>query len=131
MARRRGAILAAGYPYPVAGRDGAFAGYAYASAYRRRPACRHAAENSVYVAPGTERGGTGTLLLEALVSRCEAQGFHLMAAVIGDSANAPSIDLHARASFARAAGRLTQARDGLYRTGCPMPARSSRHSSSP
>ncbi|WP_137128365.1 GNAT family N-acetyltransferase [Roseomonas sp. HF4] len=102
MARRRGAILAAGYPYLVAERDGALAGYAYASAYRPRPAYRYAVENSVYVAPGTERGGTGVALLDALVTRCEAQGFRLMVAVIGDSANAPSIGLHARAGFARA-----------------------------
>jgi len=102
LARRRGAMLAAGYPYLVAEQDGALAGYAYASAYRPRPAYRFAVENSVYVAPDGQRGGAGAALLDALVARCEAQGFRLMVAVIGDSANAPSIGLHQRAGFARA-----------------------------
>ena len=102
MARRRAAVLAAGYPYLVAERAGRILGYAYASAYRTRPAYRFAVENSVYVAPGEMRGGAGSALLAALVARCEAQGFRLMVAVIGDSANAPSIGLHERAGFARA-----------------------------
>jgi L-amino acid N-acyltransferase YncA len=102
MARRRAAILAAGYPHLVAEAQGRVAGYAYASPYRPRPAYRFAVENSVYVAPGLTQGGTGTALLRALIDRCTAQGFRLMVAVIGDSGNAPSIGLHARAGFARA-----------------------------
>ena len=102
MARRRAAILAAGYPHLVAERSGHVTGYAYASAYRPRPAYRFTVENSVYVAPGLTQGGTGTALLHALVERCTAQGFRLMVAVIGDSGNAPSIGLHAKAGFAHA-----------------------------
>ncbi|WP_198373127.1 GNAT family N-acetyltransferase [Roseomonas rosulenta] len=102
MARRRAAVLAAGYPYLVAERNGRVTGYAYASAYRTRPAYRFAVENSVYVAPGEMRGGTGAALLDALVADCTARGFRLMVAVIGDSANTPSIGLHARAGFTRA-----------------------------
>ena len=90
------------YPYFVAELDGEIVGYAYASAYRPRPAYRFAVENSVYVAPGAGRSGTGQALLEALIDRCTARGFRLMVAVIGDSANAASIGLHARAGFARA-----------------------------
>ncbi len=97
-----GAVLDAGYPYLVAERDGAVAGYAYVSAYRTRPAYRFAVENSVYVAPGATRGGTGAALLDALVADCEARGFRVMVAVIGDSANAASIALHARAGFTHA-----------------------------
>ncbi len=102
MARRRAAILDAGYPYLVAEGDGRLLGYAYASAYRPRPGYRFAVENSVYVAPGAVRAGTGRALLEALIARCTAQGFRLMVAVIGDSANAASIGLHERAGFTRA-----------------------------
>ena len=103
MARRRHAVLAAGYPYIVAqGPDGRVLGYAYASAYRPRPAYRFAVENSVYVAPDAGRGGVGTALLSALIERCTAGGFRLMVAVIGDSGNAPSIGLHARAGFRHA-----------------------------
>ena len=102
MERRRAEVLRAGYPYLVAERDGAVCGYAYASAYRTRPAYRFAVENSVYVAPGALRGGMGAALLSALVAACEARGFRLMVAVIGDSANLASIGLHRRAGFARA-----------------------------
>ena len=103
MARRRLAVLAAGYPYIVAeAGDGRLLGYAYASAYRPRPAYRFAVENSVYVAPDAGRGGVGTALLAALIERCTAAGFRLMVAVIGDSGNAPSIGLHARAGFRHA-----------------------------
>jgi L-amino acid N-acyltransferase YncA len=102
MARRRAAVLAGGYPHMVAERDGQVVGYTYASAYRPRPAYRFAVENSVYVAPGGTRGGTGRLLLDALIDDCTRRGFRLMVAVIGDSANYASIGLHERAGFARA-----------------------------
>ena len=103
MARRRQALLAAGYPYIVAqGADGRLLGYAYAGAYRPRAAYRFAVENSVYVAPDAGRGGVGSALLAALIDRCAASGFRLMVAVIGDSGNAPSIGLHARAGFRHA-----------------------------
>ena len=103
MAARREAILAGGYPHLVA-TDGAGAvlGYAYVSAYRPRPAYRHTVENSVYVAPGVARVGVGRSLLEALIARCEAADFRLMVAVIGDSANAPSIRLHEALGFRHA-----------------------------
>ena len=82
--------------------EGRVLGYAYASAYRARPAYRFAVENSIYVAPDAGRGGVGRALLQALVARCEAAGFRLMVAVIGDSGNAPSIGLHAACGFAHA-----------------------------
>ncbi|WP_439598836.1 GNAT family N-acetyltransferase [Falsiroseomonas sp.] len=103
MARRRDAVLAAGHPHLVAtDAAGRALGYAYASAYRPRPAYRFAVENSVYIAPDARRGGIGSALLAALIDRCTAAGFRLMVAVIGDSANAPSIGLHQRAGFTRA-----------------------------
>ncbi len=108
LARRRAAILAAGYPYLVAeAADGGILGYAYAGPYRTRPAYRFAVEDSIYVAPETvgRRAGIGRALLSALVARCEAAEFRLMVAVIGDSGNAASIGLHARCGF-RHAGML-------------------------
>ncbi|SHI38465.1 phosphinothricin acetyltransferase [Roseomonas rosea] len=103
MAGRRDAVLAGGYPHLVAvDEDGALLGYAYASAYRPRPAYRHTVENSVYVAPGGTQSGIGRALLEALIARCEAADFRLMVAVIGDSANAPSIRLHEKLGFRHA-----------------------------
>jgi phosphinothricin acetyltransferase len=99
MARRRAAVLAGGYPYLVAEAEGAVLGYAYAGAYRARPAYRFTVENSVYVAPGGGGRGAGRALMEALIARCEAAGFRLMIAVIGDSANAASIALHRAVGF--------------------------------
>jgi phosphinothricin acetyltransferase len=101
MLKRHDDIVGRGYPYLVAERDGAIGGYAHASAYRARPAYRFTVENSVYIDPALTRAGVGRLLLEALIAACEAKGFRQMIAVIGDSANAPSIGLHAACGFTR------------------------------
>ncbi|MGE0765826.1 MAG: N-acetyltransferase family protein [Hyphomicrobiaceae bacterium] len=99
MCRRFEAIQAAGYPYLVAERAGRVLGYSYASAYRPRPGYRFTVENSVYVATDAQRGGVARALLEELIDRCTAAGFRQMVAVIGDSANAPSIRLHRSLGF--------------------------------
>lgn len=99
MARRRLAVLEGGYPHLVAEHEGEVVGYSYATAYRPRPAYRFTVENSVYVRPGGVRRGAGKALLEALIEECTARDFRLMVAVIGDSANEPSIGLHAAAGF--------------------------------
>ena len=101
MLRRYGDIVDRGYPYLLAERDGHVAGYAYASAYRARPAYRFSVENSVYIDPDARRAGIGRALLVALIAECEKRGFRQMIAVIGDSANAGSIGLHAACGFAR------------------------------
>ena len=106
VARRRAAVLAAGFPYLAAVNDtGTLLGYAYASLYRTRPAYRFACEDSIYVAPDATGSGAGRALLAALIDRCEANGFRLMVAVIGDSGNAPSIGVHTAFGF-RHAGLL-------------------------
>jgi len=99
MRRRFTVITEAGYPYVVAVIDGVVAGYAYASAYRTRPAYRFTVENSIYVAPGFQGRKVGSALLGRLISDCTDRGFRLMIAVIGDSANFASISLHRRAGF--------------------------------
>jgi L-amino acid N-acyltransferase YncA len=99
MLRRFEAITGGGYPYFVAEIDGRVAGYAYASAYRTRPGYRFTVENSVYVAADAQGKGVGRALLAALIPACTAQGYRLMVAIIGDSANFASITLHRRAGF--------------------------------
>jgi len=101
MARRRDDALARGLPYVVAEIDGVLAGYAYAAPYRPRPAYRYTVEDSVYVAPSMLRRGAGRGLLEALIAACAARSYRQMVAVIGDSANAASIGLHAACGFDR------------------------------
>ena len=59
LLRRLNAILAGGYPYLAAERDGLLVGYAYAGAYRPRPAYRSTVENSIYIAPDAQGSGVG------------------------------------------------------------------------
>ncbi len=99
MADRFRALLAGGFPYLVAERDGAARGYAYAGPYRARIAYRYTLENSVYVAPGYHRQGIGRALLHELLSEAGTRGFRQMIAVIGDSAQVASIALHRTAGF--------------------------------
>jgi L-amino acid N-acyltransferase YncA len=99
MLRRFEAITGGGYPYFIAEVDGRVAGYAYASAYRTRPGYRFTVEDSVYIAADAQGKGVGRALLERVVARCRDDGFRLMIAVIGDSANFASITLHRRAGF--------------------------------
>jgi len=99
MARRRAGILEGGYPYFVAEKDGAVLGYAYAGAYRTRPAYRSTVEDSIYVAPPAQGQGVGRLLLAALIDECEARDFRLMVAVIGDEESKGSIGLHRSLGF--------------------------------
>jgi L-amino acid N-acyltransferase YncA len=99
MARRQQSLLANGYPYLVAEAAGVIAGYAYAGPYRARPAYRWTVENSIYIAPRFQRRGIGLVLLKRLIAEAEQRGFRQMIAVIGDSAQIPSIALHAAAGF--------------------------------
>jgi len=108
MARRWRNVVEGGYPYLVAEQDGRIAGYAYASAYRSRPAYRYTVENSVYVRAGCERRGIGRALMQALLDQCERGDFRQVIAVIGDSANAASIGLHRQLGF-RMVGTLQAA----------------------
>ena len=100
MARRHAALAAGGYPYLVAERGGLIAGYAYAGTYRARPAYRWSVEDSIYIAPEFYRQGIGSALLARLIAEAEQRGFRQMIAVIGDSAQVPSIAVHAKAGFA-------------------------------
>ncbi|WP_298259607.1 GNAT family N-acetyltransferase [Bradyrhizobium sp.] len=99
MTRRFQALTDGGFPYFTAALEGRVAGYAYAGPYRPRPAYRFTVENSVYLAPATHRRGIGRQLLERLIADCKARGFRQMIAVIGDSANAASIGVHAACGF--------------------------------
>jgi phosphinothricin acetyltransferase len=99
MTRRYRALVEGGYPYLVGVREGEVVGYAYAGAYRPRPAYRFTVENSIYLKPAIHRQGIGLQLLQRLISECEARGYRQMIAVIGDSANAGSIGVHYRTGF--------------------------------
>lgn len=107
MTRRMAAVLEAGLPYLVAEAEGVVVGFAYAGPHRPRAAYRHTVEDSIYLTAAAQGRGLGRALLEELIARCEATGrLRQMIAVIGDSANAGSIAVHARAGF-RMVGTMT------------------------
>ena len=99
MTRRMRAMLDDAFPYLAAEIGGAVAGYAYAAPYRPRRAYRFSVEDSIYVDPSAQRQGVGRSLLESLIAESERLGFRQMIAVIGDSAQTPSIELHRAAGF--------------------------------
>ena len=101
MARRRADIAGRGLPHLVLEETGRIRGYAYAGPYRPRAAYRDTVENSVYLAPDAIGLGFGRRLLAALIEECIALGLRQMVAVVGDSANLPSIRLHERLGFRR------------------------------
>jgi L-amino acid N-acyltransferase YncA len=99
-----GRIEAGGALYPwlaAEDEDGVLAGYAYASAFRPRPAYRYAVETTVYVRDRDHGRGIGARLYRPLLEMLEAQGFAHAFAAIG-LPNAGSVVLHERCGFARA-----------------------------
>jgi phosphinothricin acetyltransferase len=56
-------------------------------------------EDSIYIAPDAQRRGIGRALLQRLIDETTARGFRQMIAVIGDSAQAASIELHRALGF--------------------------------
>lgn len=100
MARRFGAVVDKAYPYIAAeAPDGTLLGYAYASAFRTRPAYRWIVEDSIYLSPAARGRGVGKALLLALIERCEALGFRQIIAVIGGGHPA-SVGMHRACGFA-------------------------------
>jgi L-amino acid N-acyltransferase YncA len=101
MRRRFDEVRHGGLPWLAADFGGVLAGYGYCAPYRSRSAYRYSLEDSVYVRHGSEGRGVGGALLRALIERCEALGYRNIIAMIGDSANAASINLHASFGFLR------------------------------
>lgn len=97
MARRIGET-AAQYPYLVTEADGAAAGYACASSWKRRSAYRFAAESTIYLAPDAQGRGLGRPLYEALLAAMKDRGLRC---AIGGIAlpNPESIRLHEKLGF--------------------------------
>jgi L-amino acid N-acyltransferase YncA len=78
--------------------DGIVTGYAYACAFRARPAYRFTVETTVYVADGAQRRGIGTLLYRSLLPVLERQGFAQAIAAI-TLPNEASVRLHEGLGF--------------------------------
>jgi phosphinothricin acetyltransferase len=102
MRRRFDDVASQKLPYLTVEVAGDVLGYGYCSLYRTRSAYRHTLEDSVYVKQGSHGKGIGKAVLAELIACCTALNYRQIIAVIGDSANAASIGLHARLGFVRA-----------------------------
>ena len=99
MIRRMGAVLDAGFPYLAVDHIGTLAAYAYVSTWRARIGYRFTVENSIYVRSDLRGIGIGRLLLNHLLQACKTAGYKNVIAVIGDSANLASVNLHKACGF--------------------------------
>ncbi|MBI1942905.1 MAG: N-acetyltransferase [Betaproteobacteria bacterium] len=102
MRRRFESVTRRGLPYLAAEEAGEVLGYGYCAPYRDRSAYRYSLEDSVYIRDGHQGKGIGKALLAELIRICEGLNYRQIVAVIGDSANLPSIALHAGLGFVRA-----------------------------
>jgi phosphinothricin acetyltransferase len=102
MTTRWSRIVSAGWPFLAAAPEhdmSRVVGFAYAQPFRDRPAYAQTFEDSVYVAPTSQRQGVGLALMAGLLEMLHSDGVREVVAVIGDSENASSIGLHRRAGF--------------------------------
>jgi L-amino acid N-acyltransferase YncA len=99
MEKRRDEILAKGYPFIVAEKEGVVVAYAYVGAFRDRAAYAPLVENSIYVDRANRYQGIGRALLKELIRVCEEMGYRQMIAMIGDDEKASSIALHEACGF--------------------------------
>lgn len=100
MAGRFAAVKRHALPWLVAGIDGRFAGYAYASPFRPRPAYRYGVEVSIYIEENARRRGVGRALLEALITRTRDRGLrHVIGAISDSDTSTASIALHRALGF--------------------------------
>ncbi|OIP14297.1 MAG: GNAT family N-acetyltransferase [Comamonadaceae bacterium CG_4_9_14_3_um_filter_60_33] len=99
MAQRRADVLSKALPYLVAVDGTQVLGFAYCNWFKPRPAYRYSAEDSIYLAPKAMGQGLGRALLAELMTQAECAGVRKLIAVIGDSANLGSVNVHRSAGF--------------------------------
>ncbi|GAA0779921.1 N-acetyltransferase family protein [Roseibium denhamense] len=87
--------------------QGGVIGYGSYGPYRPKSGYRFTISHSVYVRPGCQGGGAGSALLQALITRAERGGYHVMVAGV-DGGNDGSIAFHQKHGF-EISGRLPQA----------------------
>jgi phosphinothricin acetyltransferase len=104
-AARLDAVAERGLPFLVAESEGDVVGYAYTGPWKERSAYRHTVEDAIYLATESTGRGVGRILLNALLQACAAAGVQQVVAVVADSGDPASTQLHARCGF-REVGRL-------------------------
>jgi len=103
--RTRDDVDQRGLPFLVCEYADQVVGYAYAAPWRAKPAYRHTAESTIYLAPDHTGRGLGRLLLGVLLQHCARAGVEQVIAVVADSGNMASAALHLACGFSEA-GRL-------------------------
>ena len=98
LKRRRKSMHNRKMPHIVADDSGLVVGYAYAVAFRKRPAYRYCVKHSIYVHNDHLHRGVGRQLMSALIDACAAAGFRQMIGYI-DAANRASLGLHESFGF--------------------------------
>jgi L-amino acid N-acyltransferase len=96
--------------YPVTGAfddHGRLVGFASYGPFRPHPGFKYTVEHSVYVEEGLRGQGVGRLLLTEIISRAQAQDYHVLVGCI-DGENLASVHLHASLGFTPA-GTIRQA----------------------
>src|SRR3954447_13719416 len=88
------------YPVLVATVDDTIVGWASLNRFNPRPAYDHVADFSVYVDRGWRGKGVGRVLLEQLIERARAIGFHKMV-LAAMAFNTAGLALYTRAGFER------------------------------
>lgn len=79
---RRIAAYSARYPYLCIFEDNAMIGFAFAHAFRERPAYDYAAETSIYIRPDRRHKGVGTIIYQALENELRRMGVKTLYACI-------------------------------------------------
>ncbi|HTY71345.1 MAG TPA: GNAT family N-acetyltransferase [Actinomycetes bacterium] len=90
-----------GWPFLVAADVERVRGFARCAPWRPPAAYLHTAEESIYLAPGDTGRGLGTRLLTRLLEEAARAGIHQLLAVIADTGDPASMQLHERLGFAR------------------------------
>ncbi len=99
MKAKKNNLINEQFPFIVAEVEGTVRGFAYVGPHRPRPGYRWAVEDSIYVLPEFQGHGIGSQLLDDLIRQATHLGFRQMVAVIGDTNNHASIELHRKYGF--------------------------------
>ncbi|GAA2678189.1 MULTISPECIES: GNAT family N-acetyltransferase [Actinosynnema] len=102
--RKHGEVAERGLPFLIAGCGDEVVGFAYLAPWRAKPAYRHTAEDTIYLAPAATGRGVGAALLGELLALADNAGIKQVIAVITEDGKA-SLALHHRFGFT-VAGRL-------------------------
>ena len=86
------------YPFLVAEESGEVVGFAYAAEFRPKDAYRWDVELTIYLQPGREGQGTGSLLMEALLGYLSYLGYMTVYSCV-TIPNERSVALHRRFGF--------------------------------